>query len=211
MSDTSESEDEIEEDQKKEKGSTTRRLRPWYYASVDLEENNYSIPITSPTTTQQSQSQPPASLTYGGSVQELIRKYSLEEEEEEEKEKEKTAETKERRTKREKEKENEDESEGGLLVLPSELSYFNNKFRWIEGLNRLTDDLQGDLEGHSARVSLLRQVAAFEAEFVRTATLYGKIIISERFLPVELKTIKPLDIGGIAGGVKVSPHPLTLP
>lgn len=28
------------------------------------------------------------------------------------------------------------------------------------------------------------------------------IIISERYLPVEQKTIKPLDIGGIAGGEK---------
>ena len=45
-------------------------------------------------------------------------------------------------------------------------------------------------------------LAALSEEFVRTATLYGKMIISERFLPEYKKTIKPLDLGGIAGGIK---------
>lgn len=31
---------------------------------------------------------------------------------------------------------------------------------------------------------------------------YGKIIISERYLPVTQKTIKPTSLGGIAGGEK---------
>eukprot|EP01117_Protostelium_nocturnum_P008758 TRINITY_DN313_c0_g1_i1.p1 TRINITY_DN313_c0_g1~~TRINITY_DN313_c0_g1_i1.p1 ORF type:complete len:1033 (-),score=371.42 TRINITY_DN313_c0_g1_i1:85-3183(-) len=39
-------------------------------------------------------------------------------------------------------------------------------------------------------------------EFADTATLYSKIIISEFCLPPERKTIKPIDIGGIAGGLK---------
>jgi len=41
-----------------------------------------------------------------------------------------------------------------------------------------------------------------ELEFVQTATFYGKIIIGERFLPNSKKTISPIDIGGIAGGIK---------
>jgi len=37
---------------------------------------------------------------------------------------------------------------------------------------------------------------------VKTARLYGKIIISEQFLPDEKKTIRLSDPGGSAGGDK---------
>ena len=57
-------------------------------------------------------------------------------------------------------------------------------------------------------MAILRKVGALEEAFVRKAELYGKIIISERFLPLSQKTIKPLDIGGRAGGIKV---PFTSP
>lgn len=39
-------------------------------------------------------------------------------------------------------------------------------------------------------------------DFIYSARLYGKIIISERYLPTKLKTIKPSLIGGMAGGDK---------
>ena len=39
-------------------------------------------------------------------------------------------------------------------------------------------------------------------DFVYAAVTYGKIIISEHCLPLSMKTIKPIDIGGIAGGLK---------
>ncbi|KYQ91076.1 hypothetical protein DLAC_07979 [Tieghemostelium lacteum] len=39
-------------------------------------------------------------------------------------------------------------------------------------------------------------------DFVKAAENYGFIIIKEMFMPVEMKTIKPIDIGGIAGGQK---------
>jgi hypothetical protein len=39
-------------------------------------------------------------------------------------------------------------------------------------------------------------------DFVQTALRYGQIIITEKFLPVSMKTIKPLYIGGFAGGEK---------
>ena len=35
-----------------------------------------------------------------------------------------------------------------------------------------------------------------------TATIYGKIIISELGMPVPQKTIKPIKLGGVAGGDK---------
>ena len=41
-------------------------------------------------------------------------------------------------------------------------------------------------------------------EFAQASKLYGKIIITEKHLPLDLKTIKPItkSIGGIAGGEK---------
>lgn len=39
-------------------------------------------------------------------------------------------------------------------------------------------------------------------DFVTIAEAYGKIIISEYYQPIHRKTIKPADIGGIAGGQK---------
>ncbi|PRP83038.1 hypothetical protein PROFUN_09893 [Planoprotostelium fungivorum] len=39
-------------------------------------------------------------------------------------------------------------------------------------------------------------------QFADTATIYAKIIISEFELPLERKTIKPINIGGVAGGTK---------
>src|SRR3989338_4073081 len=39
-------------------------------------------------------------------------------------------------------------------------------------------------------------------DFQNTATHYGKIIIMESYLSPEQKTIKPISIGGIAGGEK---------
>ncbi|GAM25978.1 hypothetical protein SAMD00019534_091530 [Acytostelium subglobosum LB1] len=39
-------------------------------------------------------------------------------------------------------------------------------------------------------------------DFVKTAETYGNIIIKEMFMPNHLKTIKPINIGGVAGGAK---------
>lgn len=48
----------------------------------------------------------------------------------------------------------------------------------------------------------LLKLAYLAHDFQHAAEVYGRIIISERYLPVEDKTIKPLDIGGVAGGDK---------
>jgi hypothetical protein len=41
-----------------------------------------------------------------------------------------------------------------------------------------------------------------EHDFVYAAETYGRIIISESFLPIQMRTISPVDVGGIAGGQK---------
>jgi hypothetical protein len=43
--------------------------------------------------------------------------------------------------------------------------------------------------------SKYQQLAYLAHDFQHAAEVYGRIIISERFVPVEFKTIKPLDIG----------------
>jgi len=48
-----------------------------------------------------------------------------------------------------------------------------------------------------------RRLAKLAVDFVETAKTYGKVIISEHFLPLAQKTIKPIThLGGIAGGEK---------
>ena len=44
------------------------------------------------------------------------------------------------------------------------------------------------------------QLALLARNFVHIAELYGKVIISEIFLPQETKTISVQALGGIAGG-----------
>jgi hypothetical protein len=55
------------------------------------------------------------------------------------------------------------------------------------------------LEDGPAKFRKLRNLAH---DFTHAASVYGRIIISERFLPVTHKTIKPLMLGGTAGGLK---------
>ena len=43
-------------------------------------------------------------------------------------------------------------------------------------------------------------------DFIYAATSYGKIIISEYYLPYDSKTIKPKELGGILGGEKYIVH-----
>jgi hypothetical protein len=46
-------------------------------------------------------------------------------------------------------------------------------------------------------------------DFLLSARTYGKIIISEAFMPDHLKTIQPIAIGGLAGGTKCTAHART--
>lgn len=52
-------------------------------------------------------------------------------------------------------------------------------------------------------VTYYSEVLSLAKDFANVASMYGKIIISERFLPRSEKTIVPTDVGGVAGGSKV--------
>lgn len=56
-----------------------------------------------------------------------------------------------------------------------------------------------DREDSFEKFDLLRSTAH---DFVYAAEAYGRIIISELCLPNDLKTIKSIGLGGIAGGEK---------
>ncbi|KAH3761583.1 Histidine kinase A [Pelomyxa schiedti] len=55
---------------------------------------------------------------------------------------------------------------------------------------------------HKCLVSAWTAVRDVAADFVYAAQSYGKIIIGEKYLPEEAKTIKSARVGGIAGGTK---------
>ncbi|KYR00520.1 Histidine kinase A [Tieghemostelium lacteum] len=55
---------------------------------------------------------------------------------------------------------------------------------------------------NSDKIEGYRDLSKLAHDFVYTAKIYGKVIISELTLPLHLKTIKPINIGGIAGGYK---------
>lgn len=51
-------------------------------------------------------------------------------------------------------------------------------------------------------IYLTKSLVDVASDFIYCVRTYGKIIIAERFLKPEYKTIKPTSVGGIAGGEK---------
>jgi len=72
---------------------------------------------------------------------------------------------------------------------------------WNEAFQQALEMPQNTPEAKLARAELISRVAE---DFEQTARLFGKIIISEVFLPDEEKTIKPATqfISGSAGGMQ---------
>jgi hypothetical protein len=60
---------------------------------------------------------------------------------------------------------------------------------------------------HMQRLHKYEQLSALASDFLHVAITFGKIIISEKHLPSEAKTIKPAaSLGGVAGGPKYVYH-----
>jgi hypothetical protein len=49
---------------------------------------------------------------------------------------------------------------------------------------------------------ILTEICNVTQDFVYASQAYGRIIISEVFLPDTMKSIQPINIGGVAGGQK---------
>ena len=68
---------------------------------------------------------------------------------------------------------------------------------------RWNEEFQRSFEEEEDSLPKYRRLLNLSNDFVFAAQMYGKIIISERYLPVKEKTIKPNDrLGGVAGGEK---------
>lgn len=76
---------------------------------------------------------------------------------------------------------------------------FNELFqRLLEQVQKPFDEAEkvGD------RLAIMEELMELSNDFVACVSRYGKVIISEHELPVEQKTIKPTDMGGVIGGQK---------
>eukprot|EP01132_Coremiostelium_polycephalum_P009238 gene9238-11318_t len=77
-----------------------------------------------------------------------------------------------------------------------------------ERFQEIMDDLRS-LNCNSTQSDKIRvysQFIALTQDFVYASSTFGKVIISERYLPNHEKTIPPIDIGGLAGGSKFIVH-----
>ncbi len=54
--------------------------------------------------------------------------------------------------------------------------------------------------------AIFRELSQFFKDFLYTSKTIGRIIISEKYLSDQDKTIKPVAIGGVAGGLKYIAH-----
>jgi len=79
---------------------------------------------------------------------------------------------------------------------------YNERYQEImEALRNIDcNSLQSD------KIKVNSQFIALTQDFVYASQTYGKVIISERYLPNHEKTIPPIDIGGLAGGDKFIVH-----
>lgn len=75
---------------------------------------------------------------------------------------------------------------------------------WNAEFQSAVDDVNSLTMNHSyeKRITAYSKLGKLYQNFIDTATLYGKILISERYLPEECRTFKSCNIGGIAGGEK---------
>jgi len=74
------------------------------------------------------------------------------------------------------------------VPLQAENLYWNNKFQTLLA------------QRDSAKK--FTELTRLAKDFVRVAETYGRIIITENFLPPEKMTIRPAEVGGTAGGRK---------
>jgi hypothetical protein len=84
-------------------------------------------------------------------------------------------------------------SEGQRVFLPLALTS-DVKLNWTQRFVQISSSLRKSQPFHAVARDLIK-LAALEREFLQTATLYARVIIDEKFLPMEQKTIKPSNLG----------------
>lgn len=99
------------------------------------------------------------------------------------------------------------EKKGDKILKEDDEPQKDQKLLKIEGRNWTRDfyQVQSTISrgGSSLNpVEVMSQLSTMTAQFTADAVKYGTIIIREQMLPVAKKTIKPVGVGGIAGGMK---------
>ncbi len=80
--------------------------------------------------------------------------------------------------------------------VPRHLGDWNERFQRAMEAMDLLNDASVSL---SERIRVGRDLINLSQDFIHLSTMYGRVIISEAFLPTEQKTIKPTKFGGVAG------------
>jgi len=75
---------------------------------------------------------------------------------------------------------------------------------WNAEFQSAVDEVNSLTMNHSPdkRIAAYSKLGKLYQNFIDTSTLYGKILISEKYLPESCRTFKACDMGGIAGGEK---------
>jgi hypothetical protein len=73
---------------------------------------------------------------------------------------------------------------------------------WNARFQHAIQDLKTQGKLHAERMRIYSELSDLAQDFIHCAKTYGRIIISEGHTPYELKTIKPVKMGGYAGGDK---------
>lgn len=74
--------------------------------------------------------------------------------------------------------------------------------QWNEVFQQLHGEMRARHREGRPSLEVYMKLSHHAHDFLSAAETYGKIIISERYLSNDLKTIKPVDMGGAAGGTK---------
>eukprot|EP01105_Mastigella_eilhardi_P012347 TRINITY_DN2830_c0_g1_i6.p1 TRINITY_DN2830_c0_g1~~TRINITY_DN2830_c0_g1_i6.p1 ORF type:complete len:1280 (+),score=238.73 TRINITY_DN2830_c0_g1_i6:32-3841(+) len=93
---------------------------------------------------------------------------------------------------------------GAAPVGGAQLSDFNARFQTLEEQMMALKNSETEM---SRKLQLNEDLIALVTDFMHVAVTYGSIIIKERYVPEEHKTIKPIkDLGGVVGGEKYIIH-----
>ncbi|KYQ92909.1 hypothetical protein DLAC_05501 [Tieghemostelium lacteum] len=87
------------------------------------------------------------------------------------------------------------------FLLDGKSSSSPQKDSTVESLTSWNSEFQKLIEMDDC-LEKFERLSSLEHDFVYAAETYGRIIISEHFLPHNVRTIKPVTVGGIAGGEK---------
>ena len=106
----------------------------------------------------------------------------------------------EKEEKNKKSEENSKKEEKTSSELKENEEYLGTEFYWNKVFQETIHSLQmSDPESDTAVPTLQQKISSIETEFITSAKRFGKIIINEIFVPIEKKTIKPSQIGGLIG------------